>query len=676
MIVCIAEKPSVAHELARILGATGRREGYDEGNGYQVTWTYGHLCELKYPEDYRPEWRRWSLAALPMIPPRFGIRLKHDAGIERQFRIIEKLFAGAERIVNCGDAGQEGELIQRWVMQKAGAACPVDRLWTSSMTEEAIREGFAALKAQSHYDGLYRAGLCRAIGDWILGMNATRLYTLKYGRTGQGVPPLSIGRVQTPTLALIVQRQREIENFCPEPYWVLSTRYRDTVFTAVMEEGERGFRTEAEGADAVARIEGKPFRVTGVQHKNGTEAPPRLFDLTGLQVECNRRLGYSAEQTLAVIQSLYEKKLTTYPRVDTTYLPEDVHAQCRKILGGLSALYAAELQPLRGAALKKSRKVFDNSKITDHHAIIPTGVAPQALTDMERSVYDMVARRFIAAFHPDCRFLATTVTGEADGVAFRTTGRVVTQQGWRAVYAHEPEAETREPKAGAGENDGKSLPRFDKGEEGPHVPSLEQKTTQPPKPYTEATLLRAMETAGRTVDDEELREALKANGIGRPSTRAAIIETLFKRGYVRRQRKNLVATPTGIELIGLIGEDQLKSAELTGRWEKKLREIETGEYDAARFVDELKDMVRGIVHQVLADNTNRRVALQETETLPPVLEKARRSRKDGTAADRAPRVRVGSKCPLCGQGKVIKGKTAYGCSRWKEGCQWRKPLGK
>lgn len=673
MIVCIAEKPSVAHELARILGANSRREGYDEGNGYQVTWTYGHLCELKYPEDYRPEWRRWSLAALPMIPPRFGIRLKKDAGIEKQFRIIEKLFAGAERIVNCGDAGQEGELIQRWVMQKAGATCPVDRLWTSSMTEEAIREGFATLREQSRYDGLYRAGLCRAIGDWMLGMNATRLYTLKYGRTGQGIPPLSIGRVQTPTLALIVQRQQEIDNFRPEPYWMLSTRYRDTLFTAVMEEGERGFRTEAEGAAAVARIAGKTFRITDVQRKNGTEAPPRLFDLTGLQVECNRKLGYSAEQTLALIQTLYEKKLTTYPRVDTTYLPDDVYGQCKKILNGIAADYAAELAPLRGAALRKNRKVFDNSKITDHHAIIPTGVAPRALTDMERSVYDMVARRFIAAFHADCRFTATVVTGDADGVAFRASGRVVSEPGWRTVYAREARNVAVDS---SDEAENKNLPAFRKGEEGPHEPQLEQKTTQPPKSYTEASLLRAMETAGRTVDDEELREAMKANGIGRPSTRAAIIETLFKRGYVRRQRKSLVPTPTGTELIGLIREDLLKSAELTGRWEKKLREIETGDYDAARFVDELKEMVRSIVGQVLADNSNRRVTVQPTEPLPPVLEKARRADNAAGTVSRVPRIRAGSKCPLCGEGKVIKGKTAYGCSRWKEGCQWRKPLGR
>ena len=673
MIVCIAEKPGVAHELARILGANRRCEGYDEGNGYQVTWTYGHLCELKYPEDYRPEWRRWSLAALPMIPPRFGIRLKQDAGIEKQFRIIEKLFASAERIVNCGDAGQEGELRPRWVMQKAGAKCPVDRLWTSSMTEEAIREGFASLREQSRYDGLYRAGLCRAIGDWLLGMNATRLYTLKYGRTGQGLPPLSIGRVQTPTLALIVQRQQEIDNFRPEPYWVLSTRYRDTLFTAVMEEGERGFRTEAEGADAVARVAGELFRITDVQRKNGSEAPPRLFDLTGLQVECNRKFGYSAEQTLALIQTLYEKKLTTYPRVDTTYLPDDVYGQCKKILNGIAADYAACLAPLRGSALRKSRKVFDNAKVTDHHAIIPTGVAARGLTDAERNVYDMVALRFIAAFHADCRFVSTTVTGEAGGVAFRTTGRVVTDEGWRMVYAREAKT-AADNSAESGED--KTLPAFRKGEEGPHEPVLEQKTTQPPKPYTEAGLLRAMETAGRTVDDEELREALKANGIGRPSTRAAIIETLFKRGYVRRQRKSLVPTPTGTELIGLIREDLLKSAELTGRWEKKLREIETGDYDAARFVDELKEMVQGIVTQVLADCSNRRVTAQAVEPLPPVLERARRAEAAAASAPKAPRVRAGSKCPLCGKGKVIKGKTAYGCSRWKEGCAWRKPFGK
>ena len=684
MIVCIAEKPSVAADIAKIIGAdrhvrVGRNAGYYEGNGYQVTWTFGHLCELKNPEEYTPYWKTWSLGALPMVPARFGIRLKE--GVEEQFGVIEKLFLAADRIVNCGDAGQEGELIQRWVLQKTQAQCPVERLWISSMTEEAIREGFARLRPQADYQGLYEAGLCRAIGDWLLGMNATRLYTLKFGDNNRrkGAQPLSIGRVQTPTLALIVHRQLEIQNFRPEPYWVLSTIYRDTTFTARMEgddeEGtpqkgaaKRGFTNREEAQAALQAIEGTPFTVTEVTKKKGSEAPPRLFDLTALQVECNKKLGYGAEQTLQIIQQLYENKLTTYPRVDTTFLPDDVYPKCKAILNGIADTYGELLQPLRGAQLKKSKKVFDSSKVTDHHAIIPTGVAPRALTDLQRNVYDLVARRFIAVFYPDCRFATTTVDGTAADIPFRATGKLILDPGWRAVFQKDkPDDDAQATRA----EEERTLPEFRKGETGEHTPTLTQKETTPPKPYTEATLLRAMETAGRNVDDEALRDVLKENGIGRPSTRAAIIQTLYRRGYIRQQRKSLEATPTGVELIGLIKEELLKSAELTGIWENKLRKIERHEYSARQFVDELKQMVADIVQQVLADNSNRRIAATDLEApnipnTPP----------DAPAKPKRKVVREGSKCPECGEGKVIKGHTAYGCSCWREGCTWRKPFKK
>ena len=567
MIVCIAEKPSVAEDIAKIIGATqrhrvGRNAGYFEGNGYQVTWTFGHLCELKDPEQYTPYWKTWSLSALPMIPERFGIRLKE--GVEEQFGVIRELFGKAERIINCGDAGQEGELIQRWVMQKASAQCPVERLWISSMTEEAIREGFAQLRPQEEYRGLYEAGLCRAIGDWLLGMNATRLYTLKFGdRSRRGAQPLSIGRVQTPTLALIVHRQQEIERFVPEPYWVLSTVYRDTTFTARLDTGEeeeegktaerertenkgatkRGFTDRAEAEAALRAIENTPFTVTAVTKKKGSEAPPRLFDLTALQVECNRKFGYGADLTLEIVQQLYEAKYTTYPRVDTTFLPDDMYGKSKGILNGLSGLYGDLLTPLRGEKLRKSKKVFDSSKVTDHHAIIPTGVPPRALTDVQRRVYDLIARRFIAVFYPDCRFATTTVDGEAADVPFRATGKVILDEGWRAVFRRDPAKDENTPQRADEE---RTLPDFTKGESGPHTPTLTAKETTPPKPFTEATLLRAMETAGRTVDNEELRDALKENGIGRPSTRAAIIQTQYRRGYIRRRNKSLEATPTGV----------------------------------------------------------------------------------------------------------------------------------
>ena len=587
MIVCIAEKPSVAKEIADILGARSKRDGYYEGNNYQVTWTFGHLCTLKEPHDYTPVWQRWSLGSLPMIPPRFGIKLINDKGIEKQFGVIEQLMQKADMIVNCGDAGQEGELIQRWVMQKAQAKCPVKRLWVSSLTEEAIREGFANLKDQSEYQPLYEAGLSRAIGDWLLGMNATRLYTLKYARQKQ---VLSIGRVQTPTLALVVKRHLEIENFVPQPYWELKTVYRDTTFSVT----EGRFDSEEKGREALEKITGQPFTVTDVTAKNGTELPPRLYDLTSLQVDCNKKFGLSAEQTLQAIQSLYEKKVTTYPRVDTTYLSDDIYPKCANILQGLRD-YQVLTQPLMGKPLPKPKKVFDNKKVTDHHAIIPTGVYPQGLTDIEKKVYNLVATHFIAIFYPDCKFRTTTVLGESAGVKFKTNGKEIIEPGWRVVFAGEPTDDEKEKEA--------LLPSFTVGESGPHTPGLSEKWTQPPKYYTEATLLRAMETAGKLVDNEELRDAMKENGIGRPSTRAAIIETLFKRNYIRREKKNIVATPTGIELIGLIRNELLKSAELTGLWEKKLRDIEKKQYEAKNFIEELKAMLHEVVRDVLGDNS-------------------------------------------------------------------------
>ena len=671
MIVCIAEKPSVAKDIARIIGATSSRDGYMEGNGYQVTWTFGHLCCLKEPDDYTENWKHWSLAALPMIPPRFGIKLIDDGGIKKQFGVIQQLMAAADGIVNCGDAGQEGELIQRWVMQKAGARCPVQRLWISSMTDEAIREGFATLRDQQQYDSLYLAGLSRAIGDWLLGMNATRLYTLKYGQNRQ---VLSIGRVQTPTLALIVARQKEIDGFVPEPYWVLATIYRDTQFTAT----QGKFMSKEEGEQAFSTIAGKPFEVTGVQKKKGTEAPPHLYDLTSLQVDCNKKFGFSAEMTLNLIQSLYEKKLTTYPRVDTQYLSDDIYAKCPAIMNGLRD-YHSIIRPIGGKALPKPSRIFDSSKVTDHHAIIPTGVPAKGLSDMENKVYDLVARRFVAAFYPDCKFATTTVTGKVDKVDFKATGKEILDPGWRAVYAKDT-ARDEEDSAKADEE--RTLQAFVKGEQGPHTPTLTEKWTTPPKYYTEATLLRAMETAGKFVEDEELRAALKENGIGRPSSRAGIIETLFKRHYIRRERKNLVATPTGIQLIDTIHERLLTSCELTGIWEKKLRDIEHHKYDAAQFIEELKGQIAEIVNDVLRDNSNRRVAvtLEEPKEKPPrkaAKKPAARKSKAGSADDAQPQepptdTLVGQPCPLCGKGVVVKGKTAYGCSRWKEGCGWRK----
>ena len=731
MIVCIAEKPSVARDIADVLGAKDRRDGYIEGNGYQVTWTFGHLCTLKEPHEYTPNWKSWSLGSLPMIPPRFGIKLISNPTYEKQFHTIEALMQKADMIINCGDAGQEGELIQRWVMQKAGARCPVKRLWISSLTEEAIREGFAKLKDASDFQPLYEAGLSRAIGDWLLGMNATRLYTMKYGQNKQ---VLSIGRVQTPTLALIVNRQLEIQNFVPKQYWELKTVYRDTTFAAIIRKSEEELILEAEknkeaiaagkkpkkeeenrGIDPIAsqeqgmalleQIRNSPFTITDVSKKEGKEAPPRLFDLTSLQVECNKKFAYSADETLKIIQSLYEKKVATYPRVDTTYLSDDIYPKCPGILKGLRD-YAAFTTPLDGTTLLKSKKVFDNSKVTDHHAIIPTGQYPQNLTDMERRVFDLIARRFIAVFYPDCKFATTTVLGAVEEIEFKTTGKQILEPGWRVIFGTPGTQSQEEKDPGEEEN---VLPAFVKGESGPHVPDLYEKWTQPPRPYTEATLLRAMETAGKLVDNDELRDALKENGIGRPSTRAAIIETLFKRNYIRKEKKNLIATPTGVELIQIIHEELLKSAELTGIWEKKLREIEKKTYNAAQFLEELKQMVSEVVMSVLSDNSNRHITIVQAVQEATAGDKngkaakekdaskpKRQSKSRKKAAEAKPVTPVagasqtgniqtdvaqtssaqtdsveGQVCPLCGKGIIIKGKTAYGCSEWKNGCTFR-----
>lgn len=700
MIVCIAEKPSVARDIARILGATTAKSGYMEGNGYQVTWTFGHLCELKEPNDYHENWKHWSLAALPMIPERFGIKVIPEDSIKKQFSIIEKLYAGADEIINCGDAGQEGELIQRWVMQKANVKCPVKRLWISSMTDEAILQGFQNLRDEQQYQPLYMAGLSRAIGDWMLGMNATRLYTLKYGQNKQ---VLSIGRVQTPTLALIVNRQKEIDNFKPEPYWVLATIYRDTQFTATSGK----FTNKEEGEKAFATIEGKSFTIKSVQKKKGTETPPHLYDLTSLQVDCNRKFSYSAETTLNLIQSLYEKKFTTYPRVDTQYLSDDIYPKCPQILNGLSQC-KIDSQPkympwIRNLAaiskkLPKSKKVFDTSKVTDHHAIIPTGVPVQGLTNMEQNVFDLIATRFISAFYPDCKFSTTTVLGEVDGIEFKVTGKEILEEGWRCLTessstknekndmpsnnmaAQEYETNTSSSLRGGVEGENITLPTFTQGESGPHTPTLTEKQTTPPKYYTEASLLRAMETAGKFVEDDELRAALKENGIGRPSSRAGIIETLFKRRYIRRERKNLVATPTGIELIDMIHEKLLTSCELTGIWEKKLRDIEHKKYDASLFISELKEQIANIVKDVLSDNSNRRVTILSDEDVKKKTKKKATSKKTTNKPTKKAKPLVpsdeliGKACPVCGKGHIIKGKTAYGCSCWKDGCKFVLPF--
>ena len=662
MIVCVAEKPSVGQYIAKVLGANQRRDGYFEGNGYCVTWTFGHLCALLEPQEYTDQWKGWNLSALPMIPQRFSIKVSGDEGVHKQFNVIKSLIAQADEVINCGDAGQEGELIQRWVYQKAGCKVPVKRLWVSSLTEEAIAEGFRQLKDQSNYQHLYEAGLMRAIGDWLLGMNATRAYTIRYARgTGKDRQVLSIGRVQTPTLALVVKRQAEIERFVPKTYWELKTMYRDTLFSAQLpaEEDEYAITSLEQGERLVAAIKDNPLCITSVEKKKGTESAPKLFDLTSLQVECNKKYAFSADQTLRLIQSLYEKRITTYPRVDTTYLPDDIYPKVPATLQGIKD-YFPQTAPLLGQkadggkgeeSLRKSKKVFDNKKVTDHHAIIPTGQRPDNLTAEERKVFNLVALRFIAAFYPDCEVSNTTVMAEVTGGAgvspadnsnvqkeekylFKVTGRQVLKAGWREVFAGDKQADDAEASEnGEGEGTGKSLPAFVKGESGAHVPQLQEKTTTPPKYYTEATLLRAMETAGKTVEDEELRDAMKENGIGRPSTRAAIIEKLYQRKYIVKQGKSIRATEVGVELIHTIISPLLKSAELTGRWEKKLREIERGEYTAQQFLDELKQMTGEVVKEV---KTNK----------------------------------AGMLCPVCRKGVIIRGRTRYGCSRWREGCTY------
>jgi len=668
MILCVAEKPSAGRDIAKVLGANTRRDGYMEGNGYWVTWTFGHLCALYDPHEYNEQWKGWNMSALPMIPERFSIKVSGDEGVQKQFNIIKQLMSQATEVINCGDPGQEGELIQRWVYQQAGCKVPVKRMWTSSLTEEAIRDAFKQLKDQSAYQHLYEAGLMRAIGDWLLGMNASRAYTLKYARgVGKDRNILSIGRVQTPTLALIVKRQQEIEHFVPKTYYELKTLYRDTLFSyqpsavrsqqavgseqqAEESEEQKGFATLEEAQAVIDAIKDQPLTITSVEKKKGTEYAPRLFDLTSLQVECNKSFGYTAEQTLKLIQSLYEKHVTTYPRVDTTYLSEDIYAHVPKTLEGIKDFYP-EVQPLLGlkadsgkgaGSLPKSRKVFDNKKVTDHHAIIPTGQRPDNLSEQEKKVFRKIALRFIAAFYPDCQVSNTTVMAEVQpaassdqrsAVQFKVTGRQVLVQGWREVFSKQQAEETETTDQAASQ----SLPDFVKGEQGPHEPQLKEKTTTPPKYYTEATLLRAMETAGKTVDDEDLRDAMKENGIGRPSTRAAIIEKLFQRKYIERQGKAVHATPLGVDLIAKIISPLLMSAELTGRWEKKMRMIERGEYEAREFLAELKQMTTEVVREVKADQ-------------------------------------AGMPCPLCKQGRIIRGRTRYGCSRWREGCTYAAPF--
>ena len=651
MIVCVAEKPSVGAYIANVLGAKQRKDGYFEGNGYQVTWTFGHLCALLDPQEYTDQWKAWSLSSLPMIPPRFSIKVSGDEGVHKQFNVIKSLIDQADEVINCGDAGQEGELIQRWVYQQAGCRCPVKRLWVNSLTEEAIREGFKALKDQSEYQHLYEAGLMRAIGDWLLGMNATRAYTIRYARgSGKNRQVLSVGRVQTPTLALVVKRQAEIENFKPRTYWELKTVYRDTLFNAQLpaEEDEYAITSEEQGQALVDSIKDLPLVITSVEKKKGVENAPKLYDLTSLQVDCNKKFGFSAEQTLQLIQSLYEKRLTTYPRVDTTYLSDDLYPKVPGTLAGIKDYFPA-VAPLLGlkadgkkaGSLPKSKKVFDNKKVTDHHAIIPTGQRPEAMTAEEKKVYDLVAMHFIAVFYPECEVSNTTVLAKAGETDFKVTGREVLKPGWRVVFEKDSKDlndsnDSNDPAENPDE--AKSLPAFVKGESGPHEPLLKEKTTTPPKYYTEATLLRAMETAGKTVENDELREAMKENGIGRPSTRAAIIEKLYQRKYIEKQgSKSIRATAVGIDLIHTIISPLLKSAELTGLWEKKLREIERGEYTAQQFLAELKEMTSGVVRDV---KTNK----------------------------------AGMLCPVCRQGLIIRGNTRYGCSRWREGCSYAEPF--
>lgn len=672
MKLCITEKPSVAKDIAAILGATVKRDGYYEGGDYKITWTFGHLCTLKEPADYTDLWKRWSLGSLPMIPAKFGIKLIEQDSIKRQFNVIKSLISEASEVINCGDAGQEGELIQRWVMQKAECNCPVSRLWISSLTDESIKEGFQQLKPQQNFDNLYYAGLSRAIGDWILGMNATRLYSLKYSSPGN---VLSIGRVQTPTLALIVQRHFEIKNFTPEDFWELKTTYRGATFNAT----SGRFKSEAEAQEALSKITDSPMVIRDVTEKKGKEAPPRLFDLTSLQVECNKKWGWTADDTLRLIQSLYEKKVTTYPRVDTTYLSDDIYPKIPTILQQMTP-YANLTASILATKIPKSKKVFDNTKVTDHHAIIPTGQAPTSLVGDERKMYHLIAMRFIAAFYPDCVFMQTTVLGDVTDVGFKATGKVILEPGWRSIYTSTNQQSSTDNSEEQEQQEDGILPKFDIGESGPHQPSLLKKQTQPPKYYTEGTLLRAMESAGKTVDDETLREAMKENGIGRPSTRAAIIETLFKRRYIYRERKNIMASQAGIDLIATINEELLKSAKLTGLWENKLRRIERGDYSAGEFISELKTLIQEIVLNVLSDNSSRRILIEQQEEKSAKKEKKKAAKDSGDKPKRTrkPSPKIESvdaiACPKCGTGHLIKGRTAYGCSNFRTGCDLRLPF--
>ncbi len=645
MKLCIAEKPSVAKDLASILGANSRKDGYFEGNGYCVSWTFGHLCTLKEPHEYTDKWKYWNMSSLPMLPARFGIKVIDDNGIRKQFNTIERLVNECDEVINCGDAGIEGELIQRWVLTKAQCKKPIKRLWISSLTDEAIRDGFANLKNGTDFDLLYAAGNARSIGDWLLGMNATRLYTLKYANN-KGV--LSVGRVQTPTLALIVNRHKEIENFVSEPFWELKTTYREVLFNAT----QGRFMVKDEALEFLERIKQEEFEVVSFARKAGKEAPPKLFDLTALQVECNRKYGFTADETLQIIQKLYERKLVTYPRVDTTFLPNDMYPKVKGILEKLTP-YEDIIKPLLGKPIRKSKKVFDDKKITDHHAIVPTGVNPSGLILDEKKVYDTIARRFIANFYPDCEVQNTTVIGEVDKIEFKATGKIIIEENWRVVYPKKQ----NDNESG----EGQILPEFVKGERGPHEPDLLEKQTQPPKPYTEATLLRAMETAGKQVEDEELSDLMKENGIGRPSTRANIIETLFKRKYIIRERKNIVPTITGIQLIDTISNDLLKSVELTGMWEKKLRQIENAEYDPKVFLDEMKLMVARLVHEVMYENRGT-ITIEEEKSKETTVTNKNTPKTNETAQ---------LNCPKCKNGTILKGKSAFGCSAYKDGCNFK-----
>lgn len=625
MKLCIAEKPSVAKDIAQVIGAKTKMNGYYEGNGYWVSWTFGHLCTLKEPHDYTEKWKFWNIDTLPMIPSKFGIKLINDGGVKRQFEVLNKLIGDCDEVINCGDAGQEGELIQRWVLAKAKNEKPLKRLWISSLTEEAIKEGFEKLQEGSKYDQLYAAGASRAIGDWVLGMNATRLFTLKFGQKGQ---VLSIGRVQTPTLAMIVERQLEIDNFKSERYWEIRTFYRDTEFACSLGKLE----TKEKGEEVLNKITDQDLEIVSFEQKEGTEKHPPLFDLTALQVECNKRFAFSAEDTLNRVQKLYEQKLVTYPRVDTTYLSEDIYPKVEGILKNLKH-YTRYTGELLGKPIRKSKRVFDDKKVTDHHAIIPTGVVPSGITPAEQKVYDAITRRFISVFYPDCKVSNTVVEGESAEVPFRASGRQVLEPGWRTVYEDYADTKSKSDEEFV-------MPLFEQGEKGPHSPELQEKKTKPPRYYTEASLLRAMETAGKQVDDDDLRDLMKENGIGRPSTRANIIETLFKRNYIAKDKKRIVATATGIHLISLINDDLLKSAELTGQWEKKLRDIERGNFEVEEFKKELTEMVAHLCHNVK----------HQIVAPPPVL------------------------CPKCGKGEMLRGKKAWGCSKFNSGCKFTIPF--